>query len=89
MPKKGKKQSLRIVHRYHFASSLKRMSAVVSVQAPGSSTSTYLATVKGAPETLRQMVGFYIHYYTLSSVLDNVRKLTMFEKTPNSRHERN
>ncbi|CAB4034980.1 cation-transporting ATPase 13A1, partial, partial [Paramuricea clavata] len=55
MPKKGKKQSLRILHRHHFASSLKRMSAVVSVQSPGSSASTYIATVKGAPETLRSM----------------------------------
>ena len=59
MPKRGKKQSLRIVHRYHFASSLKRMSAVVSVQTPGSSMSFHMATVKGAPETLRTMVGLF------------------------------
>ena len=56
MPKKGKKQSLRIVHRFHFASSLKRMSAIVSVQTPASSTSSFIATVKGAPETLKSMV---------------------------------
>ena len=56
MPKRGKRQSLRIVHRFHFASSLKRMSAIVSVQTPGSSTSNFIATVKGAPETLRAMV---------------------------------
>ena len=63
MPKKGKKQSLRIVHRYHFASSLKRMSAVVSVQTPGSSLSTNMATVKGTPETLRSMVSFVLRYF--------------------------
>lgn len=47
---------MRIVHRHHFSSALKRMSAIVSLQNPGSSTNEYIVTVKGAPETLRSMV---------------------------------
>ena len=56
MPNKGRRVSMRIVHRHHFSSALKRMSAIVSVQNPGSSSSEYVVTVKGAPETLRPMV---------------------------------
>lgn len=56
MPNKGRRVSMRIVHRHHFSSALKRMSAIVSLQNPGSSSSEYLVTVKGAPETLRSMV---------------------------------
>ncbi|XP_068689455.1 endoplasmic reticulum transmembrane helix translocase-like [Montipora foliosa] len=55
MPNKGKRVSMRVVHRHHFSSALKRMSAVVSVQNPGSSSTEYIVTVKGAPETLRSM----------------------------------
>ena len=56
MPNKGRRVSMRIVHRHHFSSALKRMSAIVSLQNPGSSSSEYMVTVKGAPETLRSMV---------------------------------
>ena len=56
MPNKGRRVSMRIVHRHHFSSALKRMSAIVSLQNPGSSSSEYMVTVKGAPETLRPMV---------------------------------
>ena len=56
MPNKGRRVSMRIVHRHHFSSALKRMSAIVSLQNPGSSSSEYIVTVKGAPETLRPMV---------------------------------
>ena len=56
MPNKGRRVSMRIVHRHHFSSALKRMSAIVSLQSPGSSTNEYIVTVKGAPETLRSMV---------------------------------
>ncbi|XP_073242423.1 endoplasmic reticulum transmembrane helix translocase-like [Porites lutea] len=55
MPNKGRRVSMRIVHRHHFSSALKRMSAIVSLQNPGSSTNEYIVTVKGAPETLRSM----------------------------------
>ncbi|XP_027037103.1 manganese-transporting ATPase 13A1-like [Pocillopora damicornis] len=55
MPNKGRRVSMRIVHRHHFSSALKRMSAIVSLQNPGSSSSEYIVTVKGAPETLRPM----------------------------------
>ena len=59
MPNKGRRVSMRIVHRHHFSSALKRMSAIVSIQNPGSSSSEYMVTVKGAPETLRPMVSLY------------------------------
>ena len=59
MPNKGRRVSMRIVHRHHFSSALKRMSAIVSLQNPGSSTTEYMVTVKGAPETLRSMVSVY------------------------------
>ncbi|PFX11560.1 putative cation-transporting ATPase 13A1, partial [Stylophora pistillata] len=55
MPNKGRRVSMRIVHRHHFSSALKRMSAIVSLQNSGSSSSEYIVTVKGAPETLRPM----------------------------------
>ncbi|XP_067057939.1 endoplasmic reticulum transmembrane helix translocase-like isoform X1 [Acropora muricata] len=55
MPNKGRRVSMRIVHRHHFSSALKRMSTIVSLQNPGSSPTEYIATVKGAPETLRSM----------------------------------
>ncbi|KAK3747846.1 hypothetical protein QZH41_015991 [Actinostola sp. cb2023] len=55
IPNKGRRITMRIMHRYHFSSALKRMSALVSVQTQGSATSSYFAAVKGAPETLRSM----------------------------------
>lgn len=56
IPNKGRRVTMRIMHRFHFSSALKRMSAVVSLQTQGSTTSDYFAAVKGAPETLRSMV---------------------------------
>ncbi|XP_048587357.1 endoplasmic reticulum transmembrane helix translocase isoform X2 [Nematostella vectensis] len=55
LPNKGRRLTMRIMHRHHFSSALKRMSAVVSMQTQGSNTSEYFAAVKGAPETLRNM----------------------------------
>ena len=63
MPNKGRRVSMRIVHRHHFSSALKRMSAIVSLQNPGSSSSEYMVTVKGAPETLRPMVSLIWYGY--------------------------
>ncbi|GAB2218242.1 hypothetical protein Drorol1_Dr00001461 [Drosera rotundifolia] len=48
MPKKGSGQTVQIIHRYHFASHLKRMAVVVRVQ------EQFLAFVKGAPETIQE-----------------------------------
>ena len=80
MPNKGRRVSMRIVHRHHFSSALKRMSAIVSLQNPGSSSSEYIVTVKGAPETLRSMVSvrstlLYIVTVTVKPVLTRVRAL--------------
>ena len=55
IPRKGKLAGLKIFQRHHFSSALKRMSVVAGYTVPGTSETRYLATVKGAPETLRQM----------------------------------
>ncbi|KAI0232432.1 Manganese-transporting ATPase 13A1 [Lamellibrachia satsuma] len=55
IPKRGKSQAMKICHRFHFASSLKRMSVIAGHTATGSVDTEYIAAVKGAPETLRPM----------------------------------
>ncbi|CAL5351765.1 unnamed protein product [Camellia sinensis] len=50
MPKKGGGNAVQIVQRHHFASHLKRMAVVVRVQ------EQFLAFVKGAPETIQDML---------------------------------
>ncbi|XP_027354268.1 probable manganese-transporting ATPase PDR2 [Abrus precatorius] len=47
VPKKGNGHPVQIVHRYHFASHLKRMAVVVRIQ------EEFLAFVKGAPEIIQ------------------------------------
>jgi len=56
IPRKGKDPVMRITHRYHFSSALKRMLVIASYNLPGSTNPTYIATMKGAPETIRGMV---------------------------------
>ena len=63
IPRKGKTHGLKIFHRFHFASALKRMSVIAGHTPAGSVDTEYIATVKGAPETLRNMVS--IHYCCL------------------------
>ncbi len=60
VPKKGKAHGLKIFQRFHFASALKRMSVIAGHTPPGSVDTEYIASVKGAPETLRSMVSFFI-----------------------------
>ncbi|TRY63708.1 hypothetical protein TCAL_03617 [Tigriopus californicus] len=55
VPKRGRFPGLKIFHRHHFSSALKRMSVICGYTPTGSSETLYLATVKGAPETLREM----------------------------------
>ncbi|KAG5560835.1 hypothetical protein RHGRI_004001 [Rhododendron griersonianum] len=50
MPKKGSGNAVQIVQRHHFASHLKRMAVVVRIQ------EQFLAFVKGAPETIQEML---------------------------------
>ncbi|PVD22376.1 hypothetical protein C0Q70_18186 [Pomacea canaliculata] len=55
VPMKGRGSGLKIYHRFHFSSALKRMSVIVGHTPAGSTETEYLATVKGAPETLKDM----------------------------------
>ena len=55
MARKGMRQSVKILHRFHFSSALKRMSVIASVNSISQSTTNYIVAVKGAPETLRKM----------------------------------
>ncbi|XKL67641.1 hypothetical protein PGB90_003132 [Kerria lacca] len=55
IPKRGKYPGMKIFHRFHFSSSLKRMSVLAGYTPPGSTETNYVATVKGAPETLKSM----------------------------------
>ena len=56
VPRRAKTHGLKIYQRFHFSSSLKRMSVIAGHTPPGSTDVNYIATVKGAPETLRSMV---------------------------------
>nr|NVI71667.1 putative cation-transporting ATPase 13A1 [Cucujiformia] len=53
IPKKGKNYALKIFNRFHFSSSLKRMSVITGYSPSGSTDTIYISSVKGAPETLR------------------------------------
>ncbi|XP_049870175.1 endoplasmic reticulum transmembrane helix translocase [Pectinophora gossypiella] len=73
VPKKGKSPGLKIVHRNHFASALKRMSVIAGYQINerGFMETHYISSVKGAPETIKTMLkevpSHYDHVYlTLS-----------------------
>ncbi|KAK3087866.1 hypothetical protein FSP39_011689 [Pinctada imbricata] len=55
VPQKKKGHGLKIYHRFHFASALKRMSVIAGHTAVGSTDTDYIVTVKGAPETLKPM----------------------------------
>ena len=56
VPRKAKTHGLKIFQRFHFSSSLKRMSVIAGHTSAGSNDIDYVVTVKGAPETLRSMV---------------------------------
>ncbi|XP_047987230.1 endoplasmic reticulum transmembrane helix translocase [Leguminivora glycinivorella] len=73
VPKKGRSPGLKIVHRNHFASALKRMSVIAGYQVTerGFIETHYISSVKGAPETIKSMLkevpSHYDHVYlTLS-----------------------
>lgn len=55
-PKRGRFKPLKIYHRFHFSSSLKRMSVVAGYVMPYTGETCYIGCVKGAPETIMQML---------------------------------
>lgn len=55
IPKKGKSPGIKIFHRYHFSSALKRMSVIAGYIPAGTTETIYIANIKGAPETLKSM----------------------------------
>ena len=63
MSRKGLRQSLKIDHRFHFTSNLKRMSVIATVHSADTSATNYIVAVKGAPETLRGMVSKSVIIY--------------------------
>ncbi|XP_067943587.1 endoplasmic reticulum transmembrane helix translocase-like [Watersipora subatra] len=52
---KVKTHGMKIFHRHHFSSALKRMSVIAGYQPSGSIEHEFIAAVKGAPETLQSM----------------------------------
>ena len=61
-PRKGRRTTLKIIQRFHFASALKRMSAVSAMQT-ASAGPAHLVTVKGAPEVLQDMFSSVPDHY--------------------------
>lgn len=55
VPKRGKSPGMKIFHRFHFSSVLKRMSVIAGFNQLGSTDTVYVCTVKGAPEVLKPM----------------------------------
>jgi len=56
IPKRGKFKALKIFQRYHFSSSLKRMSVLAGYIQSYTGETHYIASVKGAPETVMTML---------------------------------
>lgn len=56
IPKKGKFKALKIYQRYHFSSSLKRMSVLAGYLQSYTGETHYIGSVKGAPETIMKML---------------------------------
>lgn len=63
VPKRGKFKALRIYHRFHFSSSLKRMSVLAGHLMPFSNDTCYIGTVKGAPEVIVKMLKHVPEHY--------------------------
>lgn len=58
IPKKMKMLPLKIFHRYHFSSAMKRMTVIAGYMLPGTSETKHLVAIKGAPEVLKSMYDF-------------------------------
>lgn len=62
-PKKGRAPPLKIHQRFHFNSTLKRMSVVSSYKLDMSNENIYICTSKGAPEFMRPLMKNLPHNY--------------------------
>ncbi|XP_049286966.1 endoplasmic reticulum transmembrane helix translocase [Anopheles funestus] len=63
VPKRKKFKALRIYHRFHFSSSLKRMSVLAGYVIPFTNENCYIGTVKGAPEVIVKMLKTVPEHY--------------------------
>ena len=72
MAKKGMRQSIKILHRYHFTSALKRMSVIASIHSSDTSSTNHIVSTKGAPETLRKLVSYVINDKICSQNVDQL-----------------
>lgn len=52
-----RKSKATILQRFHFSSQLKRMSAIVRVEAQAAGLTEHMAVLKGAPEVIRGLLG--------------------------------
>lgn len=57
------RQVAHVLHRFHFSSSLKRMSTVVKVEEKDTRKTNYFVLMKGAPETIQQHLESVPEYY--------------------------
>lgn len=63
VPRRGKSPGFKIFQRNHFSSALKRMSVIAGYNPQGTSETNYIVTVKGAPETLKEMYSNVSDHY--------------------------
>lgn len=66
---------IKIFHRYHFSSAMKRMTVVAGYQSPGTSDTTFIVAVKGAPEVLRNMVRI-LYFVSTGQIFVSKKKLS-------------
>lgn len=50
------KETVTILHRYHFSSALKRMAVIVKVESEAASGPSYWVIAKGAPEVIEDFL---------------------------------
>lgn len=81
VPKKGKIPGMKIFHRNHFSSHLKRMSVVAGYNVHASGDTNYFVSIKGAPEMLKPMVNNFILFLIVVFLFNFKLLLTVLKIT--------